>query len=159
MLLFIQKDALKRLKAAIQTLLEWHWLTLTSQVDALHRETRHILQQNKAAETLEYTQPANGVRCLPGSDTAEHPNGQDDEQGSHARASVAGPQRPGDDVIALERDGQDGQHRGVGHRQLNKRHQPTCRMKRKHYKYLILNSILTFPGNILKTNVIKRYTS
>ncbi len=62
---------------------------------------------------------------LPGGDASKNPNGQDDEKGSHAGASVAGPQRTGDDVVSLEGDGQDSQHRGVGHRQFHERHQFT----------------------------------
>jgi hypothetical protein len=63
--------------------------------------------------------------ALPGGDASEDPNGQDDEKGSHAGASVAGPQRTGDDVVTLKGDGQDSQDRGVGHRQFHERHQFT----------------------------------
>ena len=56
----------------------------------------------------------------PGSDASEDPDGQDDEKGSHAGASVAGPQRPRDDVIALKGNCEDRQDRGVRHHQLHK---------------------------------------
>jgi hypothetical protein len=80
---------------------------------------------------------------LPGGDASEDPNGQDDEKGSHAGASVAGPQRTGDDVVALEGDGQDSQHRGVGHRQFHERHQFTFgKEKKKNKQENAIKSIL-----------------
>lgn len=69
--------------------------------------------------------PCQFVTDIPGGEASQYPNGKDDEEGSHAGASVAGPQRSSDDVIALERDGQNSQHRRMGHRQFDERHQFT----------------------------------
>jgi hypothetical protein len=87
---------------------------------------------------------------LPGGDASEDPNGQDDEKGSHAGASVAGPQRTGDDVVALEGNGQDSQHRGVGHRQFHERHQFTFgKEKKKKNKKM--------PSNLYYRSVLIKY--
>ena len=65
------------------------------------------------------------VVTIPGGDTTEDPDSEDDEESSHPSASVAGSQRLRDDVIALERDGEDREHGRVGHREFDKRHQST----------------------------------
>jgi hypothetical protein len=90
------------------------------------------------------------VCLLPGGDASEDPNGQDAEKGSHAGASVAGPQRTGDDVVALEGDGQDSQYRGVGHRQFHERHQFTFEEKRKCHQiewcWLVGQTLMKYGG-------------
>lgn len=67
------------------------------------------------------------MRVVPWRDAAEDPDGQDDEQGAHPGASVAGSQRLRDHVVALERDGQYREYRRVRHGELDKRHQATCK--------------------------------
>lgn len=67
-------------------------------------------------------------KYLPCGEASKDPDGQNDEKGPHAGTGVAGSQRPCDDVVAFERDGQNSQNGGVGHREFHERHQFTCKI-------------------------------
>ena len=62
----------------------------------------------------------------PCEECSEQPGQQADDQGARLRADVAGLEGLAYRVVTFEADGQYGEHGGVSHCQLHKRHHLTC---------------------------------
>ena len=85
-----------------------------------------LAQAHASRSTVPTVQKLRHPRHKPCEDCSKQPGQQADDEGARLRADIAGLEGFADRVVTFEADGQYGEHGGMGHCQLHKRHHLTC---------------------------------